>query len=94
MEDKEFADEEEFEFKNTGGQNKADDEFDQIVGSLQDIVLDADFEKHQNEFLEKNSGSFEDLDENKMSYMNIFKEYQDKIENFIEKVENWHVLSF
>jgi len=83
--EKEFADEEEFEFKNTGGQNKEDDEFDQVVGSLQDIVLESGFEKSQNEFLDKNCSTFEDKDENKMNYMNIFKEYQDKIENFIEK---------
>lgn len=77
--------EEEFEFVNTGGQNKEDDEFDEIVGALQDLVMDPEFEEQQREFLEKNCDVFEDMDENKLEYTKIFQEYQDKLENYMEK---------
>jgi len=75
---------EDFEFTDTGGHNQEDDEFDELVGALQDIVLDPEFEEQQREFLEKNCMIFEDEEENKIEYMGIFKEYQAKLENFIE----------
>jgi len=77
--------EEEFEFTDCGGQNKEDDEFDELVGALQDIVMDPEFEDQQREFLERNCMIFEDEEENKMEYMSIFKEYQAKIEGEIER---------
>ena len=49
-----------------------DDEFDEIVGSLQEIVLSEDFEKIQENFLKTNSEIFEDDDENKLEYTAIF----------------------
>ena len=77
---------EDFEFTDTGGHNQDDDEFDELVGALQDIVIDPDFEEQQREFLEKNCMIFEDEEENKIEYMGIFKEYQAKLESYIEKV--------
>jgi len=87
MERTNFDAEEDFEFIDLGGQNKEDDEFDTLMGILQDIVIDPTFEGQQNEFLEKYCMTFEDQEENSMEHMNIFKEYQDKIERYIEKVK-------
>jgi len=56
------------------------------VGALQDIVMEPEFEEQQREFLERNCMIFEDEEENKMEYMAIFKEYQTKIEGYIERV--------
>lgn len=36
--------------------------------------------------MEKYCEEFEEKDENKLSYMNIFKEYTNKVESYIEKV--------
>jgi len=52
---------------------------------LQDIVIDETFEKLQKEFFEKNCVVFEDVEENKMEYMTIFKSYQRIIETYIEQ---------
>jgi len=80
-----FDNEEDFEFVDHGGQNKEDDEFDTLMGALQDIVIEPAFEEQQRDFLERNCMSFEDQEENQMEHMTIFKEYQDKVEGFIEK---------
>jgi len=68
--------------------NKEDDEFDNIVGTLQEIVLDEKFEELQNGFLRKNCEVFEDVEENKMVYLEIFKSYQEKLEDFLNMVNN------
>jgi hypothetical protein len=40
----------------------------------------------QEEFLNKNCDEFDDKEENKLSYTNIFKEYTKMTESYIEKV--------
>jgi len=82
--DNDLFDEDEFEISNFGGENKDDDEFDRIVGCLQDIVIDPTFEILQKQFFEKHYQIFEECDENKLEYTPIFKEYQMTIENWIE----------
>lgn len=69
-----------------GYSNKEDEDFDQIVGCLQEIVLEPAFEKNQNLFFKKNCHIFEDSEENKIEYMEIFKTYQALIENSIYDV--------
>ena len=75
-------DEEDFEIT-AGGQNEGDDKFDMYVGVLQDILLDPDFEKMTKNFTHKYCMEFEATEENKLCYMNIFKEYQDTIEGHL-----------
>lgn len=43
-----------------------------------------EFQDEQNQFLDKYWKEFDDEEENKLVYMEIFQEYQLKIENFIE----------
>lgn len=72
--------------KKKGGTNKEDDEFDNIVGTLQEIVLDEKFEKLQTNFFRENCEIFDEEEENKMIYLDIFKKYQAIIEDSINMV--------
>ena len=52
--DVEMGDEEdEFEISWYGNTNEEDDKFDEFVGSLQDIVINEEFEQLQNSFFQK-----------------------------------------
>jgi hypothetical protein len=44
------CDDEGFEYTSYGGTNKEDDEFDNMVGCLQDIMISEEFEIMQNKF--------------------------------------------
>ena len=68
-------DEEEFVFESSN-QNEGDDKFDLYVGALQDILMEEEFEKMRKQFSTKYCMEFEATEENKLSYMQIFKEYQ------------------
>ncbi len=67
--------------------NKDSDDykFDIFAEALQDIVIEEEFEKMQNDFCEKYYKVFEDKDENKLEYTKIFNEYTKKTEEFLEK---------
>ena len=76
------GDEEEFTIT-AGGHNDGDDKFDLYVGVLQDIVMEEEFEKRRQEFVHENCQEFQPLEENKLSYTAIFKEYQNNIEAYL-----------
>jgi ADP-ribosylation factor 2-binding protein len=78
-----FGDDEDFEIMDDGNHNEGDDKFDEIVGALQDILLDPAFEKMQKDFFNSNCLQFEATEENKLVYTSIFKSYTDLIEAFI-----------
>uniref|UniRef100_A0A0A9VQF0 ADP-ribosylation factor-like protein 2-binding protein n=2 Tax=Lygus hesperus TaxID=30085 RepID=A0A0A9VQF0_LYGHE len=59
--------------------------FDVIVGQLEDILIDKHFQKLQRDFLDKYCLEFDDTEENKLSYMEIFEEYVRTIERSIEE---------
>lgn len=73
-----------FEISNFGGVNQEDDEFDNIVSCLQDCLIDPDFEKLQQTFIEKNCEIFEDVEENKHEYFVAFKEYKKIVEGYLD----------
>jgi ADP-ribosylation factor 2-binding protein len=62
--------------------------FDCFIEKLQEIVIEEDFENLKDDFMEKYCEEFEEKEENKLSYMNIFKEYNKIVESYIEKVIN------
>jgi hypothetical protein len=66
--------EEDFEIA-AEGQNNEDNEFDKIVGTLQEILLDEKFEQLQKKFCQQNCMHFEATEENKLIYTDIFKKY-------------------
>ncbi|PNF26080.1 ADP-ribosylation factor-like protein 2-binding protein [Cryptotermes secundus] len=68
-----------------GTQASADDDiFDAIIGHIEDIFMEQNFQELQKCFMEKHWHEFEDKEENKLCYMDIFKEYIDIIEKHIE----------
>jgi len=72
----------------------AEEEFDAVVGYLEEILMDDSFVSLQKDFCEKHCDVFEDTEENKLEYMGIFNDYTDKIEAFIvarlsERMENF-----
>jgi len=87
-----MEDDEDFIFSNQGknisinghsGENKEDNEFDHIVGVLQEILLDENFEHIQKKFCNDNCMHFEATEENKLIYTDIFKKYHEIIETYI-----------
>ena len=78
-----FGDDEDFEICDDGNHNEGDDKFDEIVGALQDILLDQGFEKMTKDFFNANCLQFEATEENKLVYTTIFKAYTDLIESHI-----------
>lgn len=61
------------------------DEFDAVVGYLEDIIMDDDFQLIQRNFLEKHYQEFDDSEENKLIYTDIFNEYISLVEKYIEE---------
>ena len=55
------------------------------MGTLQDILLDPEFENMTKEFSLKYCMDFEATEENKLCYTSIFKEYQETIEKYLMK---------
>ena len=55
------------------------------MGALQDILMEEEFEKMRKEFTTKHCMEFEATEENKLSYMQIFKDYQNTIEGYLLK---------
>ena len=74
--------------------------FDEIIGCIEDIVIEQQFQDLQESFLEKHYQEFEiDAEENKLIYTEIFKDYTKTVEEFIEKelelrIENFSMKDF
>uniref|UniRef100_A0A8C9P5J2 ADP-ribosylation factor-like protein 2-binding protein n=1 Tax=Spermophilus dauricus TaxID=99837 RepID=A0A8C9P5J2_SPEDA len=60
-------------------------EFDAVVGYLEDIILDDEFQLLQRNFMDKYYQEFEDTEENKLIYTPIFNEYISLVEKYIEE---------
>lgn len=94
-----FGEDEDFEICDQGNHNEGDDKFDEIVGALQDCMLDPGFEKKQKDFFNANCLQFEPTEENKLVYTTIFKSYTDLIENHIldhlnQVIDGFHMETF
>lgn len=63
----------------------SDAEFDAVVGNLEDIIMDDDFQIMQRTFMEKHYQAFDDSEENKLIYTCIFNEYIRLVEKYIEE---------
>ncbi|XP_061863525.1 ADP-ribosylation factor-like protein 2-binding protein [Colius striatus] len=60
-------------------------QFDAVVGYLEDIIMDDDFQLLQRTFMEKHYQEFDDSEENKLIYTSIFNEYISLVEKYIEE---------
>ncbi|KAM7147067.1 ADP-ribosylation factor-like protein 2-binding protein isoform 2-T2 [Macrochelys suwanniensis] len=63
----------------------SDAEFDAVVGYLEDIIMDDDFQLIQRSFMDNHYREFEDTEENKLIYTSIFNEYICLVEKYIEE---------
>ncbi|XP_037539089.1 ADP-ribosylation factor-like protein 2-binding protein [Nematolebias whitei] len=63
----------------------ADTAFDSVIGCIEDIIMEEDFQHLQQSFMEKHYLEFDDSDEHKLSYTPIFNEYIDLLEKHLEK---------
>jgi hypothetical protein len=73
----------------TRGENEGDDRFDFIVGTIEDILIgtvsrpssgadfsaDPEFSQRQTTFMQRHCMTFENTEENKLEYMDIFRKY-------------------
>ncbi|XP_035738778.1 ADP-ribosylation factor-like protein 2-binding protein isoform X2 [Vespa mandarinia] len=57
--------------------------FDEIIGHIEDLLLEDGFHAIQEEFLEKYWTIFEPTEENKLIYTEIFNEYNKTVETYI-----------
>ncbi|KAJ3655688.1 hypothetical protein Zmor_014809 [Zophobas morio] len=58
--------------------------FAQVIGCIEDILLDDSFLKLHKSFMENHWKEFEDTEENKLIYTDIFRKYIETIEKYIE----------
>lgn len=75
-------------FLKHSGDNQEDNKFDQIVGTLQEILLDEKFEQLQKKFCNEHCMHFEATEENKLIYTDIFKKYQEVVESYVVQVSS------
>jgi hypothetical protein len=54
-----------------------------VVGVLQDIIVEEEFEGNQRQFMNKYCSIFEDNEENKFEYTEVFQLYQKEIEKYV-----------
>ena len=70
---------------NNNSNNTAEDnEFDNIMGHVEDILVDDSFSSVQNKFCSENCDVFDDAEENKIVYTEIFNKYISLIEKTLE----------
>lgn len=75
------------------------DYFDSVIGHIEDIVIEEQFQTMLHNFMEENWKEFESSDENKIIYMEIFNNYTNCIENYIvdelkKRIENFCMEQF
>ncbi|XP_004225685.2 ADP-ribosylation factor-like protein 2-binding protein [Ciona intestinalis] len=58
--------------------------FDEIIGSIQDVLISDEFLTLQQDFMDKYYHVFEDTEENKFIYTDIFQEYNSIFEKYLE----------
>uniref|UniRef100_A0A224XZQ6 ADP-ribosylation factor-like protein 2-binding protein n=1 Tax=Panstrongylus lignarius TaxID=156445 RepID=A0A224XZQ6_9HEMI len=59
--------------------------FDKIIGIIEDILVDESFQNMQRQFLDQYWDQFDDGEENRLIYMDIFQLYVRIVEQTIEK---------
>ncbi|KAJ3596615.1 hypothetical protein NHX12_003019 [Muraenolepis orangiensis] len=76
------VDEENFALSNSSA---ADAAFDAVIGRIEDIIMEEEFQQLQQSFMDKHYMEFDDSDENKLSYTPIFNDYVDLLERHLEQ---------
>ncbi|TGZ48064.1 ADP-ribosylation factor-like protein 2-binding protein [Temnothorax longispinosus] len=63
--------------------SEEDRSFDEVIGHIEDLLLEEDFQALQHKFLEKYWDIFEPVEDNKLVYTDIFNEYNKAVEAYI-----------
>ncbi|KAL0104753.1 hypothetical protein PUN28_016405 [Cardiocondyla obscurior] len=63
--------------------SEEDRSFDEVIGHIEDLLLEENFQSLQHEFLEKYWQVFEPVEDNKLIYTDIFNEYNKAVEAYI-----------
>uniref|UniRef100_UPI0037E7539B ADP-ribosylation factor-like protein 2-binding protein isoform X2 n=1 Tax=Semicossyphus pulcher TaxID=241346 RepID=UPI0037E7539B len=64
--------------------SSTDAEFDAVIGCIEEIIMEDQFQQLQQSFMEKHYLEFDDSEENKLCYTPIFNEYVDLLEKHLE----------
>ncbi|KAJ8687705.1 hypothetical protein QAD02_023499 [Eretmocerus hayati] len=64
---------------------KGNSSFDEIIGHIEDLLMEHEFQSIQQRFLDTYWSTFEPMDENKLIYTEIFNDYNKTIENYLNK---------
>ena len=64
--------------------NAEDAKFDQVIGAIEEIIMEDKFRSIQDEFMHKNYKHFEESDENKLIYTTVHNEYVSLIEKYLD----------
>lgn len=67
------------------GTDEADNYFARIIGCIEEIIVDDNFMHLQNKFLEEYWSEFDNDEENKLVYTDIFQKYILTIEKYLEE---------
>ncbi|XP_014207503.1 heme oxygenase 1 [Copidosoma floridanum] len=59
--------------------------FDRIIGHIEDLLIEDEFQSIQKYYLNKYWNIFEPVEENKLIYMEIFNEYNKDIESYLDR---------
>lgn len=68
----------------TSSSSITDTKFDLVIGHIEDIIMEDEFQSMQHTFLEKYYNEFEDTEENKFVYTDIHREYVSLVEHYLE----------
>lgn len=90
MEEEDFA---------VSSSSAADSPFDSVIGCIEDIIMEEEFQRCQQDFMEKYYMEFDNSEENKLSYTTIFNEYVDLVEKhleqqLVERIPGFHMDTF
>ncbi|XP_044751018.1 ADP-ribosylation factor-like protein 2-binding protein [Coccinella septempunctata] len=75
-------------------ENDSDGYFATVIGNIEDVIMEDDFSKLLTSFMDKHWREFEDAEENKLIYTDIFKEYLETIEKYIEEKLRKNIAGF
>ncbi|XP_060565410.1 ADP-ribosylation factor-like protein 2-binding protein isoform X2 [Ruditapes philippinarum] len=69
----------------TSSSSISDTKFDLVIGHIEDIIMEDEFQTMQHDFLEKYYNEFDDTEENKFIYTDIHREYVSLVEHYLEE---------
>lgn len=68
--------------------------FTETIGCIEDTLMDEKFLELRSHFMEKYWSEFEESEENKLVYTEIFRMYQETVEKYIEEQIRKNVQGF